>query len=81
MLDDGTYDAVVVDADAGATPGLTRLELAIASGEPASCWNSWREAPCGCSGGRLARGVILAMKTSAMRRRRASSVKAFRPRG
>ena len=33
MLDDGTYDAVVVDADAGATPGLTRLELAIASGE------------------------------------------------
>ena len=33
MLDDGPYDAVVVDADAGATPGLTRLELAIASGE------------------------------------------------
>jgi hypothetical protein len=32
MLDDGTYDAVVVDADAGATPGLTRVELAIASG-------------------------------------------------
>lgn len=33
MLDDGTYDAVVVDADAGATPGLTRVELAIAAGE------------------------------------------------
>ena len=32
MLDDGTYDAIVVDAEEGDVPGSARLELAIASG-------------------------------------------------
>lgn len=32
MLADGTYDAIVVDAEEGAEPGSMRLELAIASG-------------------------------------------------
>ncbi len=32
VLDDGTYDAIVIDAEAGDAPGSVRLELAIASG-------------------------------------------------
>lgn len=32
MLDDGTYDAIVVDAEPGDGHGSIRLELAIASG-------------------------------------------------
>lgn len=33
MLDDGTYGAVVIDADDSDPSGRTRIELAIASGE------------------------------------------------
>ncbi|QXC62879.1 hypothetical protein KSP35_08900 [Aquihabitans sp. G128] len=32
MLPDGTYEAIVVDADDGPEPGTLRLELAIAAG-------------------------------------------------
>ncbi|MBK6855384.1 MAG: hypothetical protein IPG97_02165 [Microthrixaceae bacterium] len=32
MLEDGTYDAVVVDAEEGPAPHSTRVELAIAAG-------------------------------------------------
>ena len=32
VLADGTYDAIVVDAEEGSEPGWMRLELAIASG-------------------------------------------------
>jgi hypothetical protein len=32
MLDDGTYDAIVVDAEPGPADGAVRLELAIAAG-------------------------------------------------
>ena len=32
MLEDGTYDAIVVDADGGADAGSVVLELAIAAG-------------------------------------------------
>jgi hypothetical protein len=32
MLADGTYDAIVVDAEPGPTAGSVRLELAIAAG-------------------------------------------------
>ena len=32
MLEDGSYDAVVVDAEPGAGSGSIRLELAIAAG-------------------------------------------------
>jgi hypothetical protein len=32
MLDDGTYDAIVVDAEPGSVEGAVRLELAIAGG-------------------------------------------------
>ena len=32
MLEDGTYDAIVVDASDGAEPGSVLLELAIAGG-------------------------------------------------
>lgn len=33
MLADGTYDAIVVDADPGAEPATISLHLAIASGK------------------------------------------------
>ncbi len=33
MLDDGTYEAIVVDAEDGSAPGSVALELAIAAGE------------------------------------------------
>jgi len=32
MLDDGTYDAIVVDADSGPTPDVVLVELAVAAG-------------------------------------------------
>ena len=32
VLEDGTYDAIVVDADVGPEPGSLTLELAIAAG-------------------------------------------------
>ena len=32
MLEDGTYDAIVVDADQGPEPGSLVVELAIAAG-------------------------------------------------
>lgn len=32
MLEDGTYDAIVVDADPGAEAGTITVELAIAAG-------------------------------------------------
>lgn len=32
MLEDGTYDAIVVDAEPGVDAGTVRLELAIAAG-------------------------------------------------
>lgn len=32
MLDDGTYDAIVVDASDGPSEGVVSLEIAVASG-------------------------------------------------